>query len=620
MKSIFITLKTFAILLAFALLFAPLASTQTWSNPSFDRKLTKKEDDWVHKTLRSLTLDEKIGQMIVAEANVVFWNREGAEYRKLRHHIMDNKVGGVILFRSQVWPAAVVTNRWQEMAKLPLLISADLEMGPGMRLDDTPWWAPNMAVGATGDPKWARLQGAATAMQARAVGVNWLLAPVADVNNNPDNPVINTRSYGEDPATVAEFVRAFIEGAQAAGAMACAKHFPGHGDTATDSHIGLPVVDVGKGRLERLELVPFRAAIAAGVGSIMSAHIALPQIETDLAAPVRTLSEREAAAAEFLSRTEAGAARVTLPSTLSPKIMTGLLREELKFDGLIVTDALSMAGVAARYTPAQAAVRSIKAGADVITKSPDVDAAIAGIREAVTKGEITEVRINASVEKILRAKAALGLSVNRAVSLGDVDRVMSNPKFNEIAQQIADRSITLVRDERGRLPLDPKGRLLNVTFTDEDDRAITKVFVDELSSRAAQVESLLLDHHATESDAWHLLARLDEGKYDAVIFSVAVRARSGKGSVALPPVGKRLSDELIKRKLPLIVISFGNPYLLAAMPNAPSYLLAYSPFEVSQRAAAKVIFGEIEAGGKLPAAIPGLYPRGHGLSIRRREP
>jgi beta-N-acetylhexosaminidase len=616
MKSLFIKLKAVTFLLAFALLFAPAASTQTGGNLRFDRNLTKKEEDWVRKTLRSLTLDEKIGQVIIAEANVVFWNREGAEYKKLRHHIVDNKVGGVVLFRSQVWPAAMVTNRWQEMAKVPLLISADLEMGPGMRLDDTPWWAPNMAVAATGDPNWARLQGEATALQARAVGINWLLAPVADVNNNPDNPVINTRSYGEDPATVAEFTRAFIEGAQGAGAMACAKHFPGHGDTATDSHIGLPMVDVSRGRLERLEFVPFRAAIAAGVGSIMSGHIALPQIEATLAAPVRNLSEREAAAAEFLSRTEVGDARVTLPSTLSPKIMTGLLREELKFNGLIVTDALSMAGVAARYTPAQAAVRSLKAGADVITKSPDIDAAIAGIKEAVAKGEITEARIDASVERVLRAKAALGLNVKRAVDLSEVDRVMSNPRFDEIAQQIADRSITLVRDQQKRLPLNPKGRLLNITFTDEDDPAITKVFVDELRSRAAQVESLLLDHRATESDVSYLLARLDDGKYDAVIFSVAVRARSGKGSVALPLIGKRLSNELIKRKLPLTVISFGNPYLLTAMPNAPSYLLAYSPFAVSQRAAAKALFGAIEIGGKLPAAIPGLYPCGHGLSIQ----
>jgi beta-N-acetylhexosaminidase len=622
MKHLFIKIKAFSFLLAFALLFAPGASTQPGVNLRFDRKLSKKEEDWVRKTLYSLTLDEKIGQMIIADANVVFWNREGAEYKKLRHHIVDNKVGGVILFRSQVWPAAMVTNRWQEMAKTPLLIAADLEMGPGMRLDDTPWWAPNMAVAAAGDPNWARLQGEATALQARAVGINWILAPVADVNNNPDNPVINTRSYGEDPLTVAEFTRAFIEGAQGAGAMACAKHFPGHGDTATDSHIGLPMIDVGRGRLERLELIPFRAAIAGGVGSVMSAHIALPQVETTLAAPLRNLSEREAASAEFLSRTEAGDARVTLPSTLSPKIMTGLLREELKFNGLIVTDAMGMAGIAARYTPAEAAVKAIKAGADVIEKSPDVDAAIAGIRGAVARGEITEARIDASVERVLRAKAALGLNGNRSVDLREVDRVMSNPRFNETAQQIADHSITLVRDEPRRLPINlngpkgPKGRLLNVTFTDEDDPAILKVFVDELRLRAPQAESLLLDHRATESDVWRLLSRLDEVRYDAVIFSVAVRARSGKGSVALPPIGKRLSEELIKRKLPLTVISFGNPYLLAAMPNAPSYMLAYSPFPVSQRAAAKAVFGEIEISGKLPAAIPGLYPRGYGLSVK----
>lgn len=619
MRSLFIKLKAFALLLASAILFAPVASTQTGSNLPFDRKLSNKDEDWVRKTLRSLTLDEKIGQMIMADANVTFRNRESEEYKRLQHHIVDNKVGGVILFRSEVWPTAVITNRWQEMAKAPLLISADLEMGPGMRLDDTPWWAPNMAVAATGDPKWARLQGEATALQARAMGINWLYAPTADVNNNPDNPVINTRSYGEDPATVAEFTRAFIEGAQAAGAMACAKHFPGHGDTATDSHIGLPVVDVSRERLERLELVPFRAAIAAGVGSIMSAHIALPQIETDLAAPLRPFNEREAASAEFLSQTEANAARVTLPATLSPKIMSGLLREELKFNGLIVTDAMSMAGVAARYTPAEAAVKAIKAGADMIEKSPDIDAAVAGIKQAVAKGEITEARINASVERILRAKAALGLRAKRAVDLNEVDRVVSSPKFDEIAQQIADRSITLARDERKLLPLDPKGRLLNITFTDEEDRAITKTFVEELRARGARVESHTLDHKAADPEIDRVMSRLRAESFDAVIFSVAVRARSGKGSVALPETGRLIAERLIYSQAPLVVISFGNPYLLAAMPESPSYLLAYSPFPVSQRAAAKALLGEIEISGKLPVSLPGLYQRGHRIVIMRKR-
>jgi beta-N-acetylhexosaminidase len=621
MKTVISKLKILLILLAFAAAFATTASTQNNPHLPFDRKLSKKDEDWVRKTLRSMTLDEKVGQMFTADANVVFWNRESDEYKKLQHQIVDNKVGGVILFRSEVWPSAIITNRWQEMAKVPLLISSDLEMGMGMRFDDTPWWPPNMAVAATGDPKWARLQGEATALQARAMGINWLYAPSADVNNNPDNPVINTRSYGEDPQVVADFVKAFIAGAQAAGAMACAKHFPGHGDTATDSHIGLPVVDVSRERLDRLELVPFRAAINARVGSIMSAHIALPQIETDLAAPLRTLGEREAASAEFLSTAEASASRVTLPGTLSPKIMTGLLRNELKFSGLIVTDAMTMAGVAARYTPAESAVRAIKAGADMILKSPDIDAAIAGVKLGVTKGEIAESRINASVERILRAKAALGLHSKRTIDLAEVDRVVSNPNFNRIGQEIAVRSITLVRDEQKLLPIKVESgnsRLLNITFTDEEDRAITKPFVDELRSRGARVESHTLDHKSGEAEIERVLLRLNAEKFDAVIYSVAVRARSGKGSVALPKNGANIAARLISRKSPLIVISFGNPYLLTAIPESPSYLLAYSPFPVSQRAAVKALFGEIEISGKLPVTLPGLYPRGHGMRIEMK--
>ncbi len=620
MNSVVIKVKILICLLVFVATFAPAASMENKPGPSFDRRLSRKDEDWVRKTLRSLTLDEKIGQMLIADANVIFWNRESDEYKKLQHHIVDNKVGGVTLYRSEVWPAAFLTNRWQQMSKVPLLISADLEMGMGMRLDDTPWWPPNMAVAATGDVKWARLQGEATALQARAMGINWLYAPAADVNNNPENPVINTRSYGEDPQMVSQFVRAFIEGAQSVGAMACAKHFPGHGDTATDSHIGLPVVDVSRERLDRLELVPFRAAIDARAGSIMSAHIALPQIETELAAPVRALSEREAASAEFISTTESNAARVTLPGTLSPKILTGLLREELKFNGLVVTDAMSMAGVAARYTPAESAVLAIKAGADVILKSPDIDTTIAGIKDAVARGEITEARINASVERILRAKAALSLHTKRAIVLDEVDRVVSNPGFNEIARQIAEHSITLVRDEHKMLPLNAEGgnrRLLNITFTDEDDRAITRPFVEQLRQRTGQIETITLDHRSSESEIARVFSRLDENRFDAVIFSVAVRARSGKGSVALPPAGKRIADELINRKLPLVVISFGNPYLLTAIPESPSYLLAYSPFPVSQLAAAKAVFGEIEINGKLPVSLPGLYSRGHGLKLAR---
>lgn len=629
-----------AFALALSLAFLPTAATQTKPYQPYDRPLTAREEKWVRDTLKRMPIDEKVGQMFLADAYITFWNRDNEAYKQLQHHIAENKVGGVLIFRSEVWPTAILTNRWQEMAKTPLLISSDLEMGPGMRFDDTPWWAPNMAVAATGDTKWARLHGEATAKQARAMGVNWLYAPSVDVNNNPANPVINVRSYGEDPVQVSAFAKAFIEGAQAAGALACAKHFPGHGDTATDSHIGLPVVDVSRERLNQIELVPFRAAIDARVGSIMSAHIALPQIETELAAPVRAFSEGEAAAAEFKSMTEETGAKVTLPGTLSPKILMGILREELNFKGIVVTDAMNMAGVAARYTPAEAAIRAIKAGADLIIKSPDIDAAVLGVKQAVAKGELTEARLNTSVERLLRAKAALGLVTRRTVDLNEVDRLVAGTEFNTIAQQIAERSITLVRDYQKLLPLDfskaappaspgneapqsvRKGHLFNLTFTDEDDPAITKTFVDELRARV-NVESYQLNRNASEEQIGFVLSKLDMRKYDAVVFSITVRARSGKGSVALPPVGKRVAEELIKRhmttRLPLLTISFGNPYLLNALPDSPSYLLAWSPFPVSQRAAAKAVLGEIEINGKLPVTLPGLYERGSGMKVERRS-
>lgn len=600
--------------LIFLLLYAPAFGQY----PRFDRELTKKEAKWVRDTLRKLTLAEKIGQMFMADANAIFMNRDSDAYRQLAHHIRDNKVGGIIFFRSDVWATTVLINRMQQMAKLPLLVSADLEMGMGMRLNDTPWWPPNMAVGATDDPQYARRQGEITAREARAIGINWLYAPVADVNNNPANPVINVRSYGEDPQRVAQFVSAFVQGAQSAGAMACAKHFPGHGDTATDSHIGLPVVDVSRERLSTRELVPFRAAIAQGIGSIMSAHISLPQIETTLVASLRQLSASERATTEFVSQTETDAARVTLPATLSPAVLTGILRDDLRFGGLIVSDAMNMAGISARYDPATAAILAIKAGMDVIEKCPDIDAAIAGVKAAVQRGEITEARITASVERILQAKAKLGLPQQRLVSLDNVDQIVSATSDLAVAQEIAEHSITLVRDAQSRLPLKlaPQARVLNITLADDDGAFNAQPFIAELQRQNVALEQVSFDHRATEADFASLFSRLDKQRFDAVILASLIRSRSGKGTVSLPPAGQHLADELLKRDLPLVVISFGNPYLLTAVPQVKTYLAAYSPFPFSQRAAARALFGEITITGKLPVSLPGLYPLGHGLQVK----
>jgi beta-N-acetylhexosaminidase len=576
----------------------PAALAEKHAYAPFDRQLTKRQERWVRQTLAALTLDEKIGQMMTVNTNAVFMNRESDEYKQLVHQILDNKIGGLTLSHSQVWASAMLTNRLQQTAKVPLLVSADLEMGPGMRLDDTTWWPPNMAVAATGDLNYARLQGSYTAREARAAGINWLYAPVADVNSNPRNPVINVRSYGEDPQTVSAFVSAFIEGAQAAGALATAKHFPGHGDAAIDSHIGLPVIDVGRERLDRLELVPFRAAIASRVGSIMTAHIALPQIEQEPAARLRAPSEDNALP-------------VTLPATLSRKILTGVLRDELMFDGLIVTDAMDMAGVSARYDPATSAVLAVKAGADMILKTLDIDAAIGAIKQAVARGEITESRINASVERILRAKAALGLNERRGVDVNEVDRVISDPQFNAIAQEIADRSMTLVRDDRKSVPLAGLERksVLVITLTDEENLNITLPFIAELNQGGAQVGAITLDKRSTDADLERVGERLAEST-GPLVYCVSVRS-------VLPLMGVRLADEIMRVKAPVIVISFGSPYVLEAMPKAPAYLVAYSSSLVSQRAAARALLGDIDIAGKLPVTLPDLYPRGYGLYVRR---
>jgi beta-N-acetylhexosaminidase len=616
-------MKRLCTVIVSGLLVAPLVlSGQTTPHQRFDRPLTKKEAKWVEKALAKMTIDEKIGQMFMADANAVFMNRGSDLYRQLEHHVRDNKVGGIILFRSDVWATAILTNRMQELSKLPLLISADLEMGLGMRLNDTPWWPPNMAVGATGDPALARRQGEVTAREARAAGINWLYAPVADVNNNPDNPVINTRSYGEDPEHVGRFVSAFVEGAQAAGALACAKHFPGHGDTATDSHIGLPVIDVDRARLDTLELVPFRAAIARGVGSIMSAHIALPRIDPTPVAPLRTIGTAERDAAEFVSRTEEAGKQPTVPGTLSGPVLTGILRDGLGYQGLIVSDAMNMAGIAARYDPATAALESIKAGMDVIEKCPDIDAAIAGVRAAVARGEITDARLNASVKRILEAKARLGLNERRTVRIDDVDRLVTPASSNAVAQEIAERSMTVVRDERRLLPLtlSHASRVLHVSFADDDGTFTTQVLLGELQGRSIPVEHVALDGRATPADIERLARRLDGATFDAVIFSSLVRARSGKGSVGLPPAGLRVVEELTKRDLPLVAVSFGNPYLLTSMPAVKTYLAAFSPYPVSQRAAARALLGEIDVAGTLPVSLPGLYPRGQGVKVAKRTP
>ena len=455
-----------------------------------------------------MSLEEKIGQLISVGVNATFLNQDSDAYRALKHHIEDNKVGGIILFRGPVYESVILVNRMQQLARYPLLVSADLEAGAGMRFDDTvnfPW---NMAVGATGNPEYARRQGEITAREARALGVHQIFAPVVDVNNNAANPVINVRSYGEDPADVARFAAAFTEGAQDAGAIATAKHFPGHGDTAVDSHRGLPEINVSRERLNTVEFVPFQASVNAGVGAVMVGHIALPQID---ATAVKPLPENvKSKPIDTDQNGEIIEEKAAMPATMSP-VIGNILRNDLKFQGMIVTDALSMSGLTIYFTPEEAAVRALEAGADMLLKPADVDASFRGVLQAVKSGRITEQRVEESARRILAAKYDLGLVNERMTPIDSIDRVVGSKDVMALATEIAEHAITLVRDEDKLVPLKnlkPDARVFNLAVTNGDDRTwIANPFVSRLNRGGVKVETVVLDERSTAEEVQKAIER-----------------------------------------------------------------------------------------------------------------
>ena len=574
--------------------------------------------NWADKELRKMSLDEKIGQLICAAVNATFLNQDSEAFKALRHQVVDNHVGGIILFRGPVYESVVLVNRMQQLAKHPLLISADLEAGSGMRFDDTvnfPW---NMAIAATGNPDYARREGELTAREARAMGVQQIYAPVADVNNNAANPVINVRSYGEDPTDVARFVAAFVEGAQRGGVIATAKHFPGHGDTATDSHRGLPEIDVTRERLNSVELVPFRAAVNAGVGAVMDGHIGLPLIDSTVISPLpRDLKLRPIDTDE---NGEIVNAKGTMPTTLSP-VMNGILRNDLHFDGLIVTDAMSMSGLTLYFTQEEASVRALEAGADLLLKPADPDASLRGVRDAVKSGRLTEQRLEQSARKVLAAKYDLGLVQQRLTPLDEIDRVVAGKQAVALSEEIAEHAITLVRNDAKLLPMQitPAKRIFNLAITNGDDRLwIAQTFVGTMARAGVKIETIVLDDRSADAEVKKALDYA--GKADIVIVSMYGRVRTGQArSVALPEPGMKALNELIDRTAPLIGISFGNPYLLLSVPKLQTYLVAYGDMPSLQEAAAEALAGKIEITGRLPISLPGLYARGTGIQLKNRH-
>src|ERR1700719_3503018 len=434
-----------------------------------------------------MSADEKVGQLLFTTYHGSLTATDTAAYRQIMHDVTDLHVGGFInitqgsplgIVKSQAYPTAVLNNQLQAKSKLPLLVGADFERGTAMRLDEGTSFPTAMALAAAGNPRDAYTMGKVTALEARAVGIHWIYAPVADVNNNPGNPIINTRSFGEDPARVAEFVKEFVRGVEENGALATAKHFPGHGDTASDSHIDLPVIQADRARLDRLELVPFRAAIAAGASSIMTGHLAVPALEPD----------------------------PNTPATLSSKILTDVLRTELHFQGLVVTDAMDMGGITVRYAPGEAAVRAFVAGADALLMPPVPDAAFEGLQSAVKSGRIARERLDASVRRILQATAKLGLGKTPPVDINAINQKFGHVAWQSEAQDISDRGVTLLRDTPHRLPLDgtKPTRALLLAFYADPEPYPGEDLERELRSRFDALTTLRADTEFVKDDTLKL--------------------------------------------------------------------------------------------------------------------
>jgi len=550
---------------------------------------------WVEATLKKMTLREKIGQMLMPYYFGVFTSTESADYRELLHQVEENHVGGFILGtqrgplgieRSQVYPTAALSNELQKHAKLPLLIGADFETGTAMRIDEGTSFPSPMAVAAANDPHAAYTIGKITTLEARATGVRWIFAPDADVNNNPDNPIINIRSFGEDPQQVSEYVAQFVRGVEENGGLSSAKHFPGHGNVSVDSHLSLATVPGSRKELEATELVPFRAAIAAGVSSVMPGHLNVPAFEPD----------------------------PSVPATISRNIMTGLLRDELKFKGLIVTDAMDMGGVTSQFAPGDAAVRAVEAGADVLLQIPLPDAAMASLEQAVKSGRIPAARIDESVRRILQAKSRLGLDKDRLVDIGNLNEKFAKPEYEAQAQAIADRGVTLLRDNAHLLPLDATRplRVLLVSLSADADPYPGENIEPEIRWRVDSLTALRAD---TQFASANWLKLPPPESYDVAIAALFVRVTDRKGNVGLPDNQRAVVNQMLASEKPVVVMSFGSPYLIENFPDAKTWLAEFSTNDVSQRAAVRALFGQVATQGQIPVTVPGTQKRGDGIHV-----
>jgi beta-N-acetylhexosaminidase len=548
---------------------------------------------WLH----TMKLREVAAQLIVLKTFGEPPPSRSKEYQEYVHAVRDLRVGGLIVVNRAVngsirsaepYKMVAFLNRMQKLAKVPLLVSADFERGASMRVNDTVKFPHLMAYGAANDPKLTFALGAATAREARALGVHWVFAPDADVNNNPDNPIINTRSFGEDPSLVATHVKAFIEGAHSDRAnrvLVSAKHFPGHGDTSVDSHMNLPRLEATRERLNQIELVPFRAAIEAGTDSIMTAHMSVPALDSS-----------------------------EVPATVSEPILTGLLRKEMGFEGIIVTDAMDMQGLMKQFSPGEASVRAVEAGVDVLLMPSDPDAAVQALVRAVAEGRLTRKRLEASALRILMAKARVGLQKSKLTDIEQITDNLDSPESQQQAQEAAEKALTLVRNERQTLPLTEPDSSCLFILTEGRYGQQGRAMLAEAKRLAPKMAATLLDPLAPPIELTDALEKSKPCR--TFVVAAFVSAAAYRGNVALGGGFTPFVESLIARGGPVALVAFGSPYLLRYFPGVSAYMATFTTAAPAETAVVRAILGQSPVRGRLPVTIPGVAKPGDGIDLQ----
>lgn len=541
------------------------------------QRVTARDSAWVRTTLSRLTLRQKVGQMVWPSVFADYTATSDSAWSRISGWIQSDQVGGFTMSIGSPMEMAAKLNAMQTMARVPLLIGADLEAGAGFRasggyflpnaidLGGATLFPPLMALGATRDTALAYAYGKATAVEGRALGIHIVYGPVLDVNNNAANPVINVRSFGEDPAWVSRLGASFIRGVQENGMIATGKHFPGHGDTDVNSHLALPVVTASRARLDSVELPPFRAAMAAGVGAIMTFHGSMPALDS-----------------------------TGTPGTLSVAVLSGLLRGNMGFTGLIISDAMDMRGVLDRYGAIEAAKLAVIAGADVLIQPESVPQTIDALVAGVAEGRIPASRIDAAVRRILLAKAQLGLQRRAQVDLARVRSVVGDSVNKRLSERVASRSITLVRDSLKLLPLlgataTPDRRILHLVVSRSTNLGAGTTFAAALGRTAGRVRTVVLHPDDPFVDAARILPIIDSS--DVVVLASYMAQQWDQASAAAPDGLGAFVNAIQGTGKSLIVIGFGNPYLGAQLPQVGSYLIAWNGSRASQLAAARAVLG-----------------------------